>query len=90
MAKFQSKPTVIEATQWNRPGDHLAVYEGPPKGTFWVKSMQGEVAVWPGDWIIAEPTLADGYYPCNPKVFEAKYEPLAPELPTAFPGPGDA
>lgn len=43
---------------------------------FYVTTIQGqEVSVSPGEWIIAE---GDGehFYPCEPGIFEATYEPV--------------
>lgn len=75
--KFRTRPFEIEAEQWNKEGDHAAVkYCGMDDigiKHFRVQSVQGWVAVNPGDWIITEP---DGqhHYPCNPEVFAKKYE----------------
>ena len=77
MARFRSKPTEIDATQWFRPGDHPSVKEVGGGFDFkgQVRGMQGWSGVNPGDWIITEPD-GSGYYPCNPDVFAAKYEPV--------------
>lgn len=72
--KFISKPTVVEATQWNKPGDHHAVLK--TLSGYLVRGKQGLACVKEGDWIIQEPSLGDGYYPCNPEVFALKYQPL--------------
>jgi hypothetical protein len=71
MARFRSKPVEIEAVQWFQDGDHPAV-NGSMIGHF-VVGAQGSSAVKRGDWIITEPR-GDGFYPCNPEVFDAKYE----------------
>ena len=74
MAKYRTKPFEIEATQWFKDNDHPAVHSDDDHA--WVESMQGDVEVHAGDWIITEP---DGvrHYPCKPEVFAAKYEPVA-------------
>ena len=78
--KFKTKPVEIEAVQWFKAGDHPAVIFAAslvhPGVTdkYVVKGAQGHSTVNPGDWIIAEPR-GDGFYPCNPEVFAAKYEP---------------
>lgn len=74
MTQYRSRPTVVEATQSNKPGDHPAVV---PDGDYnhVVIGKQGPVSVDPGDWIIQEPD-GRGYYPCKPEVFAAKYEPI--------------
>lgn len=73
MARFRSKPIEIEAVQWFKEGDHeavISIFDG------WkVRGAQGLSTVLPGDWIITEPR-GDGFYPCNPDVFSAKYEPV--------------
>lgn len=74
--KFQSKPIEIEATRFEKDGDHPSVVktEGP-QGRFEVRGHQGYSTVNLGDWIIAEPD-GDGFYPCDPVTFERKYEPV--------------
>jgi hypothetical protein len=86
MAKFKTKPVIIEAEQF------IAKQGGPvfPKGMHpwpdeygdrprdgswgYCDTRQGRVSVHAQDWII---TLADGEsYPCKPDVFENKYEPV--------------
>ena len=73
MAKFRSKPTEIEATQWFKPGDHPGVTS---KGkAHFVQTAGGEAEVFEGDWIINE--VAPGkFYPCRPDIFAKKYEPV--------------
>jgi hypothetical protein len=83
--KFRKKPVVIEATQWFMDGDHPAVevqdrYTHPPNapGIFFVhkvpiiKTLEGEMEVTPGDWIITG--IKGEHYPCKPAIFEATYE----------------
>lgn len=73
--RFRSKPAEIEATQWFEAGDHpqVALYyfaDGPGQA---VLGAQGKSRVNSGDWIIKEPQ-GNGFYPCKPDVFAAKYE----------------
>jgi hypothetical protein len=72
MPQFRSRPVIIEATQWFTHGDHPAVYFATDGG-WMVDGAQGSSRVDDGDWIIKEP-LGDGYYPCKPAVFDAKYD----------------
>lgn len=88
MARYKTrKIKIIEAEQWF-PDRHVTgvrlVAEASNPGRdgeqafftpehYVVDSLQGEVSIHPGDWVIAE---SDGchHYPCNPEVFEATYE----------------
>lgn len=78
MACFQSKRIEIEAWQVPPTGFNPAIENVPD----WVLSsvssdgvlgMQGRVEFNPGDWLIREMN-GHGAYPCNPTVFDAKYE----------------
>lgn len=76
MGKFQKKPIIVEAVQWNKPGDHPAVFcrtFGNETELPYVKGKQGYVPVHEGDWIITE-LDGSGYYPCADDVFHATYE----------------
>jgi outer membrane protease len=73
MAKFRKKPVVIEATQWFKDGDHPAVYESGLSGCYHIETLEGEVRVRPGDWIITG--VKDEHYPCKPDIFEMTYAP---------------
>lgn len=85
--KFISKPTVIDATQWNAPGDHPAVLK--TLSGFLVRGKQGLACVKEGDWIIQEPDPADGFYPCHPEVFALKYQPLTDPEGTSISSEGE-
>lgn len=79
MSKFRSKPVTIEAVQWHKHGDHIAVTRNPHEEHYSVMGVQGWVRVDPGDWIIEEPMAprkGEFFYPCKPDVFELKYEPV--------------
>lgn len=43
----------------------------------WIDTLEGGHIVCPGDWIITG--LLGERYPCKPKAFEAKYEPVIGE-----------
>lgn len=79
MPKFVARPVVIEAEQFT--GAYF------PKGLcesrscfladkIHVHTTHGKqpVIVEKGDYIIPEPD-GNGFYPCKPDIFEAKYEP---------------
>ena len=80
MKKYRKRPVVIEAEQWF-PGravdgvclglrdNPLPITRGPH-----VHTLEGELAVIPGDWIIKG--IVGEYYPCKPEIFEATYEPI--------------
>ena len=62
--KFKKKPVVIEATQWFKMGDHPAVKQGKFTGRIFIETLEGDLHVTPGDWII---TGVNGEcYPCKP------------------------
>lgn len=88
MAQFRKKPVVIEATQWNRDGDHPNVVPLPAKvrdtiedrtvaagvgDCRWIGTLEGGHIVSPGDWIITG--VQGEQYPCKPGIFAATYEP---------------
>ena len=65
MARFKTKPTVIEAIQVS---ERIVI---PPTGTFY----QHTFVVYPGDYLCTD---AQGFkFPCRPDVFEQLYEPVA-------------
>ena len=71
--KFRKKPVVIEATQWFKDGDHPAVVK-VTDGYAVVKTLEGNMVVTPGDWIITG--VKGEHYPCKPDIFEMTYEPV--------------
>lgn len=88
MPKFRKKPVVIEAVQWNVPGDHPSVELDLKGETFAderyiIKTLEGWMTVTPGDWIITG--VKGEQYPCKPDIFAATYE-----SPDAAPGAGEA
>lgn len=72
MSKFRKKPVVIEATQWFKDGDHFAVFQGGLSGIYYIDTLEGEMQVRPGDWIITG--VKGEHYPCKPDIFEMTYE----------------
>lgn len=78
MPKFRKKPVVIDAVQFNGPGDHPAVKqdERSPTGyairTLENQSVEFEVTL--GDWIITG--VHGEHYAVKPDIFEKTYEPV--------------
>ena len=86
--QFKKKPTVIEATQWFKLGDHPAVvkaikgyngaisteevFSGTYTDTYAIETLEGNMEVTPGDWIITG--VKGEQYPCKPDIFELTYE----------------
>ena len=76
--KFRKKPVVIEATQWFKMGDHLAVIKPSvnwDNGDYgWVETLEGGHLVTPGDWIITG--VKGEVYPVKSDIFHMTYEPV--------------
>jgi len=73
LTKFRKKPVVIEAVQWFKMGDHPEVKSGKITGRTFIETLEGDLHVSVGDWII---TGVNGeHYPCKPDIFEKTYEP---------------
>lgn len=76
MPKYRKKPVVIEAVQWFQDGDHPKVIKSGglpgPRQRFYIETLEGEMLVSPGDWIIEG--VAGEFYPCKPDIFEKTYE----------------
>jgi hypothetical protein len=70
--KFRKKPVVIEATQWFKMGDHPAVRIGRMTGRRLIDTLEGEMQVTPGDWIITG--VKGEHYPVKSDIFQATYE----------------
>ncbi len=74
MARYVKKSVVVEAVQWFKHGDHLAVLPesaGEPVG--YIDTLEGRLRVEPGDWIITG--IAGENYPCKPEIFKKLYKP---------------
>lgn len=75
MAKFQSKPIVIEANKFNF-NDTIPGVQWTEDSEPFVTTIHGNMCyLEDGDWVVQEP---DGihYYPVKPDIFEKRYEPL--------------
>ncbi len=76
MAKYRKKPVVIDATQFNKLGDHPAVVEHKDSptgfGIYTLENVGSIYEVTVGDWIITG--VAGEVYACKDVVFQATYE----------------
>ena len=72
--KYRKKPVVIEATQWFKMGDHPDVWEYSARGYGVIDTLEGNMIVSPGDYIITG--VKGEKYPCKPDIFELTYEPV--------------
>ena len=70
--KYRKKPVVIEAVQWFKDGDHPSVYEGGLSSCYYIDTLEGEMRVTVGDFIITG--VKGEHYPCKPDIFEMTYE----------------
>ena len=90
MSSFRKKPVVIEAIQWT--GDNSMEVldfgnDGPmplwgddftvdmDKSEVYILTLEGKHTATKGDWIIRG--IKGEFYPCQPDIFEATYEPAA-------------
>jgi hypothetical protein len=84
MAKFRTKPVVVDAEQWfpgkqvpgvvfpdPNPTDNPNLAGAVAQPT--VVTLAGPLRVSPGDWIITG--VHGERYPCKPDIFEATYGP---------------
>lgn len=57
--------------------DYIASMGWPAEPVFYayVKTVEGNVAVSPGDWIV-QSNIKGEIYPCKPDIFEQNYEPV--------------
>lgn len=86
MAKFRKKPVIIEAMQFRSGMDAgdickfvtadctLNHGDGEEVISMTLDTLEGEMAVNDGDWIIKG--VAGEFYPCKPDIFEKTYEPV--------------
>jgi len=92
MGRYQKKPIIVEAEKWVNHGDHDAVepflgelFEGrcihcgtPAKVHGMVKTLEGDMLVCPGDYVI---TGVEGeHYPCKPNIFRQTYIKVAEDV----------
>lgn len=73
--RYRKKPVVIEATQFNKMGDHPAVHRDNESPTgFAIHTLENtkiKHEVTPGDWIITG--VKGEHYPCKPDIFDETY-----------------
>jgi len=87
VTRYRKKPIEIDAIQFTGTGDSCAEvteFPGGPRADhthLWnsttntggiIKTLEGDMAFRPGDWIIKG--VAGEFYPCKPEIFEATYE----------------
>jgi len=87
VSKYRKKPVVIEAMQFvgatmqenpTGPGTiqdwcRALVFDGAG-GNPRIMTLEGKMAVSPGDWIIKG--VKGEFYPCKPDIFAATYDPV--------------
>lgn len=71
------KGNSVDPPDYLQPGDLYQYSKVPGMGDhiFLVKTLEGDLTVSPGDWIITG--VAGEKYPCKPDIFEATYEPVS-------------
>ena len=86
--KYRKKPVEIEAIQYQREANIMAVQDffgdgngrellfDADKNEYYIKTLEGNMHLTKGDWIIKG--IKNEFYPCKPDIFEATYEPVAP------------
>lgn len=86
MAKFRKKPVVIEAllvqSQYRNlqeiidfvGSENVCPIERRPNYTLKIKTLEGDMSVNFGDWIIKG--VNGEFYPCKPDIFAKTYEPV--------------
>ena len=82
--RYRKKPVIIEAMQWDGAWESIPkIKEFSPdifertdldfkRNYLYVKTLEGEHIVSPGDFIIKG--IKGEFYPCKPDIFEATYE----------------
>lgn len=82
---YRKKPVTIEAVQYQREDNILAVQEfvreslkyNPDDNEYYIKTLEGDMKASIGDWIIKG--VQGEFYPCKPDIFEKTYEKVAEE-----------
>lgn len=86
--RYRSKPTEIEAVQWNGDPNDLRGFQAPIMFDYTdseegvlrlhagVRGAQGWVDVPVGHWIVRNPGDLTDFWPVDPEVFARKYEPV--------------
>jgi hypothetical protein len=86
-ATYRKRPVEIQAVQWTGSNpDQIAALAGdewiksvvpnPPGDDLIVDTLEGEMRCRPGWWLIRG--LRGEFYPCDPDIFAASYELVAP------------
>lgn len=91
--KYRKKPIIVEATQWNKHGDHVNVrpHHDDGRPLTWrcpscnfnimfhgeIDTLEGTHIVCPEDYIITG--IKGEQYPCKPDIFEATYDEVEDE-----------
>lgn len=82
--RFKKRPVEVDAIQYLREqnimqvqdffgkDNKLAFVYDPHMNDYYIKTLEGDMKVSTGDWIIRG--VAGEYYPCKPDIFEATYE----------------
>lgn len=52
---------------------HGDLHHGFGPERFWVRTLEGDMDITPGDWLICG--VQGEFYPCKPDIFAATYEP---------------
>ena len=83
MAKYRKKPIIIEAIKFTGRNDKEIMKFCPTardpediKPNLIIPTLEGEMLISVGDWVIEEPFPTDDrkFYPCKPDIFESTYE----------------
>lgn len=92
MARYRKKPVEIDAFRWDgkqlaanncpdwiwtAPNLCTVTSTKKPKLTLCIETLEGEMAVIKGDWIIRG--VAGELYPCKDAIFAATYDPVDTE-----------
>lgn len=85
--KYRKKPVVIEAVPWDTEeniltikkwlGHNLGTEEKMFTNSYYIRTLEGEMAITPGDYIIQG--INGEFYPCKPDIFEKTYEKVEEE-----------
>jgi len=68
------KGNAVDPPDYRQPGDlyQFSTIKGMGDDIFMLKTLEGDMRVSPGDWIITG--VAGEKYPCKPDIFEQTYE----------------
>lgn len=78
--KYQKKPVVIEAIQYQRENNIGKVlnfvgeniFYDASKNEYYIKTLEGDMYLTEGDYIIKG--VKEEFYPCKQDIFEMSYE----------------